>query len=244
MIAVLACFAAQVASANPWLKEKGELELIQGTTLTKDSSGFTAGTANATFGVHLEYGAAAGATLTLHSDVQQQMTASGSRTNFDNAWAGVRTILHRNDYSVLSVELDGGVAGIRRSPTTPDIGLNGRAEVRLMFGEGFEVLGRHGFAGAETGWRWRGGAPADEFLFDLGTGIEPWDGGLLMAQSFSILSTGEAKGAYRRYGLAKLQFSAAQRLASRLWVQLGVVGTVAGADRGELGMVFGLWERF
>jgi hypothetical protein len=122
--------------------------------------------------------------------------------------------------------------------------LNGRAEVRLMFGEGFDVLGHHGFAGTEAGWRWRGGAPADELLFDLGAGIEPWDGGLLMLQSFSILSTGEVAGAYRRYGLSKLQLSAAQRLASRLWIQLGVVGTVAGADRGELGMVLGLWERF
>jgi hypothetical protein len=244
VIAVLASFAAQVANANPWLKEQGELEVIQATTLTKDRSGFTAGSANATFGLHLEYGAAAGATVILGADLQQQTTFSGNRTNFDNASAGVRTILRRSDFSVLSMQLDGGMAGVRRSATTADIGLDGRAEVKLMFGQGFEVLGRHGFAGTEAGWRWRGGAPADEFLFDLGGGLEPWDGGLLMLQSFSILSTGEATGANRRYGLSKLQFSAAQRLESRLWVQLGVVGTVAGADRGELGLVLGLWERF
>ena len=243
-ITVLACFAAQVASANPWLKDKGELEIIQGMTVTKERAGFAAGAANATFDVHLEYGAGAGATLILDSDFQRQMTAAGSRTNFDNAWAGVRTILVRSDYSVLSAELDAGLSGVRRSPVTPQIGLNGRAEARLMFGEGFEALGRHGFAGVEAGWRWRGGAPADEFLFDIGAGLEPWDGGLMMLQSFSILSTGEARGAYRRYGLSKLQLSAAQRLESRIWVQLGVVDAVAGADRGELGVFFALWERF
>jgi cellulose synthase/poly-beta-1,6-N-acetylglucosamine synthase-like glycosyltransferase len=244
IIAVLACCTVQMAGANPWLKDKGEIELIQGSTFTKDRSGLAGGAADATFDMHLEYGAAPDATLIFDGDVQQQMTASGSRTNFDNASAGVRTILRRTDYSVLSAELDAGIAGVRLSPTTPDIGLNGRAEMRLMFGEGFEAFGHHGFAGAETGWRWRGGAPADEFLFDLGAGIEPWGGGLVMLQSFSILSTGQATGAYRRYGLLKLQLSAAQRLDSHLWVQLGVIGAVAGADRGESGMVLGLWERF
>ena len=240
----LACFAAQVASANPWLKDSGEIEFIQGVTVTKEKAGFAEGAANSSLNVHLEYGAAAGATVVLHSDVQQQMTAAGKRTNFDNAWAGVRTILSRRDYSVISAEFSAGISGIRRSALTADIGLNGRAEARLMFGEGFELLGRHGFAGVETGWRWRGGAPADELLFDLGGGIEPWDGGLLMLQSFSILSTGEARGAYRRYGLSKLQFSGAQRLTSSIWVQLGLVGAIVGVDRGEMGLVFGVWKRF
>ncbi|HXJ01046.1 MAG TPA: glycosyltransferase family 2 protein [Micropepsaceae bacterium] len=244
ILGVLACFAAQIASANPWLKEKGDVELIQGVTVTKEQAGLAAGSVNSIIDVHLEYGAAANATLILDSDLQQQITADGRRTNFDNAWAGIRTVLNRSDYSVLSAELDAGVSGVRHSPLTPDIGLNGRAEARLMFGGGFDVFGRHGFAGVETGWRWRGGAPADEFLVDLGGGIEPWDGGLLMLQSFSIVSTGEARGAYRPYGLSKLQLSAAQRLVSSVWVQLGLVGAVAGADQGELGVVFGVWERF
>jgi hypothetical protein len=145
---------------------------------------------------------------------------------------------------VLSAELGGGLAGVRRSAFTPEIGLNGRAEARLMFGRGFEVLGRHGFTGLEAGWRWRGGAPADELLLDVAAGIEPWDGGLLMLQSFSIRSIGEARGAYRPYSLSKLQLSFAQRLATQLWVQLGVVSSVAGADRGEAGLIVALWERF
>jgi hypothetical protein len=112
-----------------------------------------------------------------------------------------------------------------------------------MFGHGFEVLGRHSFASLETGWRWRGGAPADEFLFDFGAGMEPWDSALIMLQSFSIASTGVATGAYRRYSLSKIQLSIAQRLSGYLWVQVGMVDAVAGVDRGEVGAVFGFWWR-
>ena len=243
VIAALACFAAQVASANPWLKDPGALEIIQGAAITKQTAGLAGGSANSTFDTHLEYGAT-GATLILDGDVQRQMTAGGSRTNFDNAWAGIRTLLSQDDYGVLSAELSGGISGVRRSAVTSDIGINGRAEARLMYGQGFEALGRHGYAGVETGWRWRGGAPADELVLDLGTGIEPWDGGLVMLQSFSIFSMGEARGAYRRYSLSKLQLSAAQRLESHFWLQLGIVGAVAGADRGELGLILALWDRF
>jgi hypothetical protein len=242
-IAALACFAAQVASANPWLKDPGALEIIQGTAITKQTAGLAGGSANSTFDAHLEYGAS-GATLIFDGDVQRQITAGGSGTNFDNAWAGVRTLLSQSDYAVVSAELSGGISGVRRSAFNSEIGVNGRAEARLMYGLGFEALGRHAYAGVETGWRWRGGAPADEVVLDLGTGIEPWDGGLVMLQSFSIFSVGEARGAYRRYSLSKLQLSAAQRLESRFWLQLGIVGAVTGADRGELGMILALWDRF
>ena len=113
-----------------------------------------------------------------------------------------------------------------------------------MFGEGFELFDRHGFLSAEAGWRWRGGAPADEFLLDFGTGMEPWASGLVMLQSFSIFAASGATGAYRRYDLSKLQLSVAQRLLDYLWVQAGVVGAIAGIDRGETGAVLGFWWRF
>ena len=244
IVMVLACFAAEVAMANPWLKEEGAAELASTLTLTREEAGLASGAVGATSGFHLEYGARARATLILDSDVQRQTAAGARRTNFNNGWAGLRTVLRRGDFSVLSLELDGGLAGVRRSASTSEIGLNGRAEVRLMFGQGFEIMGHHAFAGAETGWRWRGGAPADEYLLDLGAGIEPWQSGLIMLQSFSIASGGQARGAYREYDLSKLQFSVAQRLTAYLWVQAGVVGAVAGVDRGQTGGVLGFWWRF
>jgi len=244
IIAVLACFAAQVAAANPWLKEAGTGELIANLTVTREETGLSAAAAEATSGLHLEYGAGARATLVLDEAVQRQTATGNSVTQFDSASAGVRAVLVQSDYSVLSTELVGGVAGVRRSAALPGISLNGRAEARLMYGQGFEMLGRHAFASMETGWRWRGGAPADELMLDLGVGMEPWGSGLLMLQSFSIVSTGPAGGAYRRYQLSKLQFSIAQRLTPALWVQAGLVGTVAGAGAGEAGILLGLWRRF
>jgi hypothetical protein len=244
IIAVLACFAAQIAAANPWLKDKGALELISSVTVTKESAGLKTGGANATSGLHLEYGADARATVIVDGDIQRQVTPGGTVSNFDNGWVGVRTVLSRSDYSILSAEFDGGLSGIRRSAATSDMGLDGRAEARLMFGQGFDLISRHFFAGMETGWRWRGGAPADELLFDFGAGVEPWEGGLLMLQSFSIASIGEARGAYRRYELSKLQLSIAQRLNARIWLQAGFVDAIAGVDRGEAGAVLGVWWRF
>ena len=243
ILAVLVCFAAEVASANPWVKDVGAAELIGNVTLTREESGLANGAARATSGGHLEYGLAQRTTLILDGDVQRQTAAGANATNFDNASAGLRTVLAQSDYSVLSAEVQGGVSGVRRSANTPEIGLAGRAEARLMFGQGFDVLGRHSFAGLETGWRWRGGAPADEFLFDMEAGMEPWDSALIMLQSFSIASTGVASGAYRRYSISKLQFSVAQRLNGDFWVQAGMVDVVAGVDRGEVGAIFGFWWR-
>jgi len=243
IIAVLVCFAAEVANANPWVKDDGAAELITNVTLTREEAGLANGAAQATSGAHLEYGIAPRTTLIVDGDVQRQTVIGENRTNFDNAWAGLRTVLAQSDFSVVSAEFQGGVSGVRRSPNTPEIGLAGRAEARLMFGHGFEVLGRHSFASLETGWRWRGGAPADEFLFDFGAGMEPWDSALIMLQSFSIASTGVATGAYRRYSLSKIQLSIAQRLSGYLWVQVGMVDAVAGVDRGEVGAVFGFWWR-
>jgi cellulose synthase/poly-beta-1,6-N-acetylglucosamine synthase-like glycosyltransferase len=92
-IVVLACFAAQVASANPWPKESGRLELISSLTLSSQEAGLAAGSTNAISALHLEYGASAGSTLIFDSDVQQQTAVGVGRTNFDNASASLRTVL-------------------------------------------------------------------------------------------------------------------------------------------------------
>ena len=113
-----------------------------------------------------------------------------------------------------------------------------------MFGEGFDVLNRHAFAGIEGGWRWRGGPPADEFVLDTIVGIAPWQSALLMLQSFAIVGAGPARGAYRRYDLVKLQLSLAQQLTPRWWLQAGIIGAVAGTDAGDAGAVVALWVRF
>jgi hypothetical protein len=234
------------AGANPWLKDKDAVEVISSTTITRQEAGLSGGaSANGFSSFHLEYGALQNVTLVVDSGFQQYAASGQSLAAFDTAWAGVRSVLTRWDNSLLSFEVVGGVSGIRQNslPGAP-LALDGTSELRLMFGEGFTVLKRHAFAGLETGWRWRAGPPADELVFDTVLGIEPWSSGLLMLQSFTISVIGNARGAYRRYDLVKLQLSIAQRLTPSWWVQLGALGAVAGTDAGDAGGLFALWRRF
>ena len=241
----LACVPI-AASANPWLKDSGAGELISDATITRQQSGLAPGTqASAYSNLHLEYGVVGNVTLVADSSFQQYVANGMTRSAFDTAWAGPRIALKRWDNSILSFEGVGGISGIRQN-TLPDspLALSGTAEARLMFGQGFEVFARHAFAGVEGGWRWRAGAPANEFLLDTVAGIAPWQSALLMLQSFSIAGSGTARGAYRRYDLVKLQLSLAQRLTPRWWIQAGAIASVAGSDAGDAGGVFGIWRRF
>jgi hypothetical protein len=234
------------AWANPWLKDEGAGEVISSISVTRQEAGLSAGaSADGFSSLHVEYGVDRRATLIVDAGFQQYTAGGQARAVFDTAWMGTRVALRRWDNSLLSFEASGGTSGIRDNPLPgAPLSLDGMGEARLMFGEGFEILGRHAFAGIEGGWRWRAGPPADELRLDAGAGIAPWESGLLMLQSFSISGLGSAKGAYRRYDLVKLQLSFAQRLSPHWWVQAGVIDTVAGADAGEAGAIFALWWSF
>jgi len=238
--------ATHPASANPWLKEKGEGEFISNATISRQESGLASGAqTSASSDLHLEFGALPSATVVADTSVHQYEAAGQSLSTFDTASLGVRANVRRWDNSVLSSEVHLGISEVRDSflPGSP-VALDGTGEARLMFGEGFDVLRRHAFAGVEAGWRWRAGPPADEALLDAILGIDPWQSALLMLQSFAVASTGPASGAYRRYGLVKLQLTLAQRVSPRWWIQAGLIETVAGKDAGEAGAVLPLWMRF
>jgi hypothetical protein len=239
------CLLYGAARSGPWLKAQGEGEVISGGEWVRRNAGFASGqSAQADEAFHAEYGAAPDVTLVLDSDMQRNMAAGETGTAFDNAWAGARTALKQWDHAVLSAELDGGVAGIRDAVSPTRISLQGTAQARLMFGQGFTLFGHHAFAGIETGYHWRAGPPADEVAIDAGAGLEPWHNGLLLLQSFSIIGVGPASGAYRRYDLLKGQIALAQGLTDRIWIEGGLIDTLAGAGAGEAGVVFALWWRF
>ena len=241
-----ALFAAPHAKANAWLKEKGDGEIISSSTISRQESGLAPGNSVSAYSaLYLEYGALQNATVVADASAQQYTAENESQSAFDTAWLGLRVPLRRWDYSILSVEARMGASGIRKDASASSgLSIDGTGEARLMFGDGFDVLGRHAFASIEGGWRWRPGPPADELAFDATAGIEPWSSGLLMLQTFSIVGMGPARGAYRRYDLVKAQLSFAQRITSNWWIQLGALDTLAGSDAGEFGGVFALWRRF
>lgn len=246
VFAALLSLPAEAALANAWLKEKGQGEVISSTTVVRQQSGLSGGVAAQGFSaLHVEYGALENASLIADAGYTQYASQGTTNTLFDTAFGGSRFIINRWDNSVLSAELLGGVSGIRENflPGSP-IAMHGTSAFRLAFGNGFDFLGRHAFAGVEAGYRWRPGPPADELQLDWTVGIEPWSTGLLMLQSFAISGLGPAHGAYRRYDLVKFQLSLAQKLSERWWIQLGAVVTAAGVDSGNAGGTVALWRRF
>ena len=245
LVAAMLIVHARASAANPWLKEEGDAELIANLEISKQPDGLGPGaTAGASSALHLEYGYDRRATLIADIDAQRYSWDGPGQTRFNNARAGLRTAMARWDNSLLSVEAIAGAMAVRDGPLpNTTISLYGTAEGRLMFGQGFDVLGRHAFSGIEAGWRWRPGPPADEAVLDAILGIAPWPGGLAMLQSFSILGTGRAAGAYSRYSLSKLELSLAQGITDTLSVQGGVLYQVAGREAGSAGIVMALWWR-
>lgn len=247
-----ACLAAAIsglAYGNPWLKPAGEGEAILNLMVAEASAGFApAGrAADAASDLHVEYGAFDNLTLVADSDVTYDKPGATrpARTRFDTAWMGARMQLARWEDSVVSLEGAGGLAGLYDTAwPSRALSLNGVAAARLLFGHGFDLFGRHAFTSVEGGWRWRGGAAADEATFDMTLGMAPWRDGLLMLQSFSAMSTGSARPPYRRYDMHKLQLSVAQNLRGALWVQAGLIETVAGTEAGTGGAMIALWWRF
>ena len=248
VIAGGALIASDTCHANPWLRERGAGEAIAGMSLSKSSAGFAPGgrAANAASNIHFEYGLLENLTFVTHSDMiyETQITGGGAG-RFDTAWAGARIALRRWDNAILSSEAEFGAAGVYAAPwPSGRTALAGAAQGRFSFGQAFPIAGRHSFFAAELGWRWRGGPPADEALFDATLGTTPWPSALLMLQSFSLASTGVAHAPYRRYATHKLQLSLAQQVNGALWLQAGLTATVAGADQGNMGAVTAVWWRF
>jgi hypothetical protein len=244
-LAVFLSVPAAPALANAFLKEKGKADIISSNAIFRQRAGLSGGVAAQGYSsFYAEYGAFEKATLIAGAGYQNYTSQGIASTVFDTAYAGSRVLLDRWGNSVLSAEVLGGVSGIRETFAPGSaIAIQGTATTRIGFGYGFDVFGRHGFAGTDAAWRWRPGPPADEILLDATLGIEPWSSGLLMLQSFAIAGVGPASGAYRRYDLVRFQLSLAQRVSERWWVQIGALVTAAGVDSGNAGGVIALWWR-
>ena len=100
------------------------------------------------------------------------------------------------------------------------------AEVRLLYGNGFGVLGTRGFLSASAGGAiWRAGA--DELRYDLTVGVDAGPKVLLMTQAFNV-------AAFQNGGLAysatKLGGSAVFRVSKSVGIQLGYYGGISGKN--------------
>lgn len=112
-----------------------------------------------------------------------------------------------------------------------------RAELRLLYGHDFKMLGMDGFAGLEAAGGWTDGWQPRMFALDAVAGL--WLSPRVMAMVQSFNSMREDEAAYR---LAKLQISLAARIVPGWAVRLGAFHAPAGLRAGrENGLNLSLW---
>lgn len=160
---------------------------------------------------------------------------------------GLRQRVFERDGWIVSVQGSAVIAGAKEGPSIAVVGeTDDQLDGRLLFAKSFEVLGKPSFLDLASGYRLRGGDPADEVRLDATIGIRVAPRWLLMAQSFNTIGTGAWSGRYRlRQRIYKAQASAIFDLTER-WSLIGAAFvTPAGEDAlDERGATLGVGLRF
>jgi protein XagA len=125
-------------------------------------------------------------------------------------------------------------------------------ESRLLLGHGSQWAGRHAFWDAEAAYRFRSGAPADEFRSDLTGGLNLTSRVMAMSQLFVIKSlrngapfTTTNPNAQSDFDLYKAQISLVIGAGRGTRVQLGGNDAFSGRNtgRGQSG-ILAIWKSF
>ncbi len=126
-------------------------------------------------------------------------------------------------------------------------------EARFLMGHGAAFGQRHAFWDAEVAYRYRSGAPADQFRADLATGLDLTHRLMAMGQAFVIqglrngqpLSASSNPNTQSDFDLYKGQISLVLNIGHGMKVQAGWNDAFAGRNtgRGET-VILGLWKSF
>jgi hypothetical protein len=151
--------------------------------------------------------------------------------------------------------LDAGALSIQASVRLPGSSrVNGPAQVgntdtqedlRVLYGQAFKVAGKDAFIDLEGGYRFRNGAPPNEYHLDATVGLRPTAKLLLLAQMFGTISDGAGTGVFTKYRYYNAQVGAAYDITPHWTVQAAWVGTVYGQNAlQERGFNIGLWHKY
>lgn len=125
-------------------------------------------------------------------------------------------------------------------------------EARFLIGRGAELVGRHVFWDAEAAYRYRAGAPADQFRGDFTAGMDLTARWMVMAQVFTITSMQNGApfeitnpNAQSDFDLYKGQGSVVLKITRKLRVQAGWTYAFAGRNAGrDHTVTLGIWKNF
>ena len=119
------------------------------------------------------------------------------------------------------------------------------ADLRGLFGYGFDVAGWPAFLDAQSAYRFRDSDAPDEVHTDLTLGIRPWTDLLLLLQAFNTTGIGRGTPWFPREQYTHVELSGIYDLDPFWSVQLGAFTTLLARDSlREQGVVTAVWRRF
>ncbi|HEY4941962.1 MAG TPA: hypothetical protein VII56_11105 [Rhizomicrobium sp.] len=117
-------------------------------------------------------------------------------------------------------------------------------ELRLLYGTNFKLFGHDGFADLQIAQRWIAHPRPNETPLDLTAGLWLTRDTMVMAQSFNIVSAGDAAAPYTYYRSHKLELSVVEKLSRHWSLQVGAFYSPAGQNAlVERGVSVSLWTQ-
>lgn len=155
----------------------------------------------------------------------------------------VRGKVWNNDKSVLSIQPLIKIPGPYEENEPLPLGRKQfDAEIRGLFGHGFELYGNNHFVNAELAYRKKMEAPGDDVRFDLTLGIRPEEKTIIMLQAFNTFSVNSSGSAApfqisspTDYDLTKLQISGVLEVYKGVSLQIGAFQNFHGKNTGSGG---------
>ena len=158
--------------------------------------------------------------------------------------AGGRLMWFAHGFGKLSMQASYKTAGSFDLSVSANHDSGRQIELRLLYGTSFEILGRDGFFDLEVAQRWISAPRPNETPIDMTAGVWLSHSTMLMAQSFNIISAGDALPPYTYYRTHKIELSVVQKLSRHWSLQSGVFFSPAGQNAlVERGISIVLWTQ-
>jgi hypothetical protein len=158
--------------------------------------------------------------------------------------AGARILLLTR-IGMFSIQGSGKTAGAFDMSVSADKAAGSQAELRLLYGRNYKLLGLDGFTDLQVAERWIRRPRPNEMTIDATIGLWLTPKTLAMFKSYNIVSGGGGQAPYTFYRMHKLELSVVCRITNRWSFQIGVFASPLGQNIvAEQGVMSALWYRF
>lgn len=247
------------AHAGAWPLPVGEIQIIAPVTFTKANKSYDARRKlkkhspyeKIEVSPYVEYGLTKSLTLigelSWFRDHTSYYIWDFNRSSFGRLEAGGRLSLGMWKETRFSL-LAQGVVHFATAGDDPYVSRRGDvdAEIGMVLGRSFTLLGRPGFSDNKITYTWRPRGLPGEVSADLTIGVKPWPGTMILLknESFSSLG-GSVTTQAMSMAATKLGLSVVQEIFRSLSAELGYMQTLTGRNIiRERSLRFGVWYKF